>query len=206
MRKINNKFDRVPKMNRKLNTDNTDKFMDHGIDIENRVIHLFDDIGAETTGMVVKGIQLMLAKNKERDIDIYINSFGGCPYSAFGLYNFIRTLKTVTINTYNIGCAMSAGSIIFMSGDNRYMYEDTVFMFHSVASGVDGKLFEIVTEAEECKKIQQQMCAIYAKHTNKTEKQWASLLKHENKFYRSDIAVEYGIIHKVIVDNSDIKT
>ena len=44
------------KINRKLNTDNTDKFMDHGIDINNRVIHLFEDIDAETSGMVIKGI------------------------------------------------------------------------------------------------------------------------------------------------------
>lgn len=189
----------------KLNSDNADKFIDHGIDVENRVIHLFDDIDAETTGRVIKGIQLMMTKNKDKDINIYINSFGGCPYSAIGLYNFIRTLKTCHINTYNIGCAISGGSLVFMAGDKRYMYEDTVFMLHSVSSGAEGKVYlDLVDEAEECKRIHRSLCKIYAKNTNKSEKQWHNLLKYENKWYRAAEALEIGIVHKVIVDNEDI--
>lgn len=192
------------KINRKLNNDNTDKFMDHGIDVENRVIHLFEDIDAETAGMVVKGLQLMMVKSKDKDIDIYINSFGGCPYASIGLYNFIRTLKTCNVNTYNIGCAMSGGSIIFMAGDNRFMYENTVFMIHSVSSGAEGKVYlELIEEAEECKRIHKDLCEIYARHTNKSEKQWHRLIEHKNRYYRAEEAINMGIVHKIIVDNDD---
>lgn len=191
-------------INRKLNIDNTDKFMNHGIDINNRVIHLFEDISPETSGMVIKGIQLMLAENKTSDIDIYVNSFGGCAYSSIGLYNFIRTLKSVTVNTYNVGCAMSGGSIIFMAGDNRYMYEDTVFMLHSVSSSSSGKVhLDLIEEAEECKRIHKNLCQIYAKHTNKTEKQWHNLIMYKDRYYRAKEAVKIGIIDKVIIDNAD---
>lgn len=193
-------------INKKLSSDNTDNFIGHGIDIENRVIHLTDDIDAQTSGRVIKGLQLMMVKNKEKDIDIYINSFGGCPYSSIGLYNFIRTLKTCDVNTYNIGCAMSGGSIIFMAGDNRYMYEDTVFMIHSVSSGAEGKVYlDLVEEADECKRIHADLCKIYARHTNKSEKQWHRLIEHKNRYYRAEKAIEMGIVHKVIVDNDDKK-
>lgn len=193
-------------LNKKLNTDNTDKFLEHGIDIENRIIHLFQDIDAETCGIVVKGLQLMIIKNREKDIDIYVNSFGGCAYSAIGLYNFIRTLKTCNINTYNIGCAMSGGSIVFMAGDSRYMYENTVFMFHSVSSQAEGKVYlDLIEEAEECKRIHQDLCKIYSKHTNKSQKQWDNLIKYKNVYYRAENSIKLGIVHKVILDNDDIK-
>lgn len=192
-------------INKKLNTDNTDKFLEHGIDVENRVIHLFHDIDSETTGMVIKGLQLMMVKSKEKDINIYINSFGGCAYSAIGLYNFIRTLKNCNVNTYNVGCAMSGGSIVFMAGDNRYMLEDVTFMFHSVSSQAEGKVFlDLIEEVEECKKIHSDICKIYARHTNKTYKQWDSLLKYKNRYYRKDECLKFGIVHKIITDINDL--
>lgn len=192
-------------INRKTSTDNLDNFIDHGIDVENRIVHLFEDIDAQTTGMVIKGLQAMMKKDQTKDINIYINSFGGCPYSSFGLYNFIRSLKTCDVNTYNVGCAMSGGSIIFMAGDNRYMYQDTVFMLHSVSSHADGKVhLNLVDETEECKKVHKQLCNIYAKNTNKSSKQWDSLLKYKDRYYRAEEALKIGIVHKVIVDNSDI--
>jgi|GEM_PF-3502407 len=189
---------------KRLNTDNTDNFINSGVNVDDRIIHLFTDIDPESAGVVIKGIQLMMAKTLEKPIDIYINSTGGDPYSSIGLYDFIHSLSGVVINTYNIGCAMSGASIIFLAGDNRYMYENCVFMFHSVSSSAKGKVFlDLVDEAEECKRIHKQLCAIYAKHTNKTEKQWDHLIKTNDRFYRAVMAKEIGIVHKVIVDNSD---
>jgi len=199
---------KVPKksINKRLSTDNTDNFIDHGIDVENRVIHLLDDVSAKTAGMIIKGLQLMMIKNKEKDISIYINSFGGCPYASIGLYNFIRTLKTCNVNTYNIGCAMSGGSIIFMAGDNRFMYENTVFMIHSVCSGAEGKVYlELIEETEECKRIHADLCEIYARHTNKTSKQWHKLIEYKNRYYRATESLNIGIVHKIIVDNEGKK-
>lgn len=191
-------------LNRKFNKDNADKYLEYGIDIDNRIVNLTHDISQDTISICMSGILLMLAKDKEKDIHIYINSFGGCPYTSMGFYNFLRSLKTITIKTYNVGCVMSGASIIFMAGDERYMYEDTVFMFHSVSSGAEGKVhLDLVDEAEECKRIHTQLCNIYAKHTNKTKKQWDALIKYKDRYYRADESLKIGIVHKVIVDNDD---
>jgi ATP-dependent Clp protease protease subunit len=187
------------KTNKKNNSNNTEKFLEYGIDIDNRIIHLVYEIDAAATAVVLTGIQLMVARTRERPIDIYVNSMGGCPYSAMGLYSYIRTLHDVQVNTYNIGCAMSAASIIFLAGDNRYMYRYTAFMLHTVSSGAYGKIFpNLEDETEECKKIHKDICEIYAKHTNKTYKQWNQLIKYKDRYYRHAEALDIGIVHKVI--------
>lgn len=190
--------------NKRYNKDNADKYLEYGIDIDNRIINITHDIDQESIAICMSGIHLMLAKNKESDINIYINSFGGCAYTAMGFYDFLRSLKTCNINTYNVGCAMSGGSVIFMAGDNRYMYENTVFMMHSVSSGAEGKVhLDLVDEAEECKKIHSQLCEIYAKHTKRSKRQWDNLIKYKDRYYRAEEALKMGIVHKVITDNED---
>lgn len=190
--------------NKKFNKDNAEKYLEYGIDIDNRIVNITHEIDQESVAICMSGILLMIAKNKTEDIHIYINSFGGCVYTGMGFYNFLRTLQSVKIKTYNVGCAMSAGSLIFMAGDERFMYEDTVFMFHSVSSGAEGKVhLDLVDEAEECKRIHKQLCDIYAKHTNKSSKQWNNLIKYKDIYYRKEDALKIGIVDKIILDNDD---
>lgn len=189
---------RKEKIVKRLNIDNTTTFIDDGINVDNRIIHLFDDIDAASVGKVVKGIQLMLVKNAELPIEIYINSFGGDPYSSFGLYSFIRSLK-VTVKMFVTGAAMSGASIILMAADERYMYEESVLMLHSVSSGAEGKVYlDLVDEVEECKKIHKQLCDIYASRSHIKFTEWNKKIKHNDLYIRADEALEMGLIDKII--------
>lgn len=186
----------------KKDIDNRDIFIENDIDIEGRTIHLFEDINNVSASKVIKGIQIMRRDNLDKPIDIFINSFGGCPYSSFAVYDFIRASKDVTIRTYCCGCAMSGGSIIFMAGDERYMFENSVFMFHSVSSIAEGKVFtDIKVEYDECHKIHSQLCDVYAAGTNKTKAQWNKLIEHKDLYYRKDKALELGIIDGIVETN-----
>lgn len=189
--------DELKKQSKRLNSDNTTIFLEEGIDVDNRIIHLFDDIEQHTVSKVIKGIQLMLVKNKEMPINIYINSFGGDVYSGFGLFDFIRSLD-VEVHMYVVGTAMSAASIILMSGDYRYMYENSKIMLHSASGGIEGKGFEIINDAEEYKRIHQQMAEIYASRSNVDYKKWMRDLKYENLYYRAKEALELGLIDTII--------
>lgn len=189
--------DELKKQSKRLNSDNTTIFLEEGVDVDNRIIHLFDDIEQHTVSKVIKGIQLMLVKNKEMPINIYINSFGGDVYSGFGLFDFIRSLD-VEVHMYVVGTAMSAASIILMSGDYRYMYENSKIMLHSASGGIEGKGFEIINDAEEYKRIHQQMAEIYASRSNVDYKKWMRDLKYENLYYRAKEALELGLIDTII--------
>lgn len=189
--------DDLKKRSKRLNSDNTSLFLEEGIDVDNRIIHLFDDIEQHTVSRVIRGLQLMIIKNKELPIHVYINSFGGDVYSGFGLFDFIRSLE-VEVHTYVVGTAMSAATIILMSGDHRYMYENSKIMLHSASGGVEGKSFEIVNDAEEHKRIHQQMAEIYASRSSVGYKKWMNDLRYENLYYRAEEALKLGLIDSII--------
>lgn len=188
----------MKKINRKNSLDNYDKFLTFGIDIDDRIVHISDQIDSETTSNCIKGIQVMLKRNKD-PIHIYINSMGGDPYSAMGLYSFIRSLAGVPVYTYNTGSVMSAASLIFLAGDKRFMYKYTTFMLHSVASSAEGKVYlDLVDETEECKRIFHEMCEIYAKRTKRTKKQWYSMLKYNDRYIKESEALDINLVHEVL--------
>ena len=173
--------------------DNTTVFIDDSININDRIIHLFGSVDDEMASNVIKGIQLMVTKDSSKPISIYINSFGGCPYAAFGIYDYIRSIHIV-VKTYVTGCAMSGGSIIFMAGDERYMFPNAVLMLHSVSSIAEGKVFlDLIDETEECKRIHKQMCEVYAEGSNKTVKQWHKLIEYKDRYYRIEEALKIGL-------------
>lgn len=187
----------IIKKAKRLSSDNTTVFLDEGIDIDNRTIHLFDEIEQKTVSKVIKGMQLMLIKNAEAPITIFLNSFGGDIYSGFGLFDFIQSLKVeVTISV--IGAAMSAATIVLMAGDVRCMYENSKLMLHTCSGGVEGKSFEIINDAEEHKRIHRQMAELYASRTSTKVEKWMKDLKHENIYLRANEALEIGLIDKII--------
>jgi len=189
---------------KKSNTDSASIFLASGVDLEHRIIDLFDDIDSDTVGIAIKGIQLMMMKSKTDPITVFINSFGGCVYSAFGLYDILRSLPCL-VKTVNVGCCMSAGAMIFLAGDERYCYENAVFMFHSVSSYAEGKVkLDLKSETEECSHIHDQLCSILGENTTKTDKQWNKLIEHKDIYYRWKKAKELGIIHDVMAKKEDL--
>lgn len=183
---------------RKITHDNSSMFMEDGVNIKDRCIHLFDDIDSDSVGKLIKGIQLMLVANKD-PIDIYINSFGGDPYSAWGAANFISLQKEVLIRTHAMGAVMSAATIVFLSGDEKICYENTVFMFHTVSDGTYGKFTsEIKDTYEECRRIHKDMCEFYGRYTKVPSKEWFKMLKSNDVFIRPEKALEMGIVDKIL--------
>jgi ATP-dependent Clp protease protease subunit len=178
-------------------------FLETGIDIENRKIHLFGEIEEQAASTVIKGIQLMMAKDIDKTIDIYINTVGGCYYSSVATYDFIRACPT-PIRTYAMGQCMSGGTLIFLAGSEKYMYENSVLMFHSVAAMAEGKVFSsLIPETNECLRIFKDMNTIYARHSNRSIREWNKLLKHDDVYIRTDDAKEYQLITAVIPSLKD---
>lgn len=187
----------MQKKAKRLNVDNTTLFLDEGVDVDNRIVHLFDDIDQKSISKVIRGIQLMLIKNAELPIHFYINSYGGDVYSGFGLFDFIQSL-TVEVHIYVIGSAMSAASIILMAGDHRYMYENSTLMLHSASGGTEGKGYSVIDDAKEFERLHEQMSELYGSRTNVKTGDWKKKLKYHDVYIRSDEALELGLIDKII--------
>jgi ATP-dependent protease ClpP protease subunit len=70
-------------------------------------------------------------------VTLYINTPGGSAYSTLAIVDQINSLKDkgVHIITKATGSCMSAGTILWLMGDERKTSDNTLFMFHTVVLG-----------------------------------------------------------------------
>lgn len=169
-----------------------------GINLTARSIDLYGDIDESAVEKLVRGVSLLIEKDPAAPINIYICSDGGDVYCGFFLYDFIRSLENVEVITHACGKAFSAAAVIFMAGDVRKAYDNSVIMFHSVSTSVRGKSHEIITDSEETVTLVKQMCDILSDNTIMDSKKWYSKIKFEDFYIRKDKALELGICTKDI--------
>lgn len=174
--------------------DSTKFYIENGIDIENRRIVLDEDVDEYTVGWAIRAMMRMIDANKTRPIDIYINSYGGYCYDGLALYDFIRACSYTTIRTHALGKVMSIGLVIFLGGDERYSSPRSTFMAHSVSGGLDGKMYEMVTDTKETKRLNDEMMDILEDRTKKTKAWWKKEIQYEDQYYDKKKALKLGIV------------
>ena len=181
------------------NTDDLEYILDHGIDVHGRKINIFSTITDDLSCRVITALQLMIKQSIDKPIDIYINSEGGEVYAGFAMYDYIKSLQNTEVNTHILGTAMSMATIIFLAGDNRYVYSESTLMLHSVSSMASGKVFlELEDETEQCKRYYKRMCRIYEKYSTKPYSYWYNALKYKDKYLDAETAVRLKIADKIL--------
>jgi len=183
----------MKKITRKQDEEKVPIYLSHDVDFDRRLVWFNGDVDQWQVAETIKCIELMLKKSKD-PITIRVSSFGGDPYTALAFYDYIRALEDVPIKTECFGMAMSAGTIIFLAGDERYMTPNSTLMFHTVSTMSIGKSFEIKTESMECERLLDRFCTIYGEETNMSKAKWKRKIKYEDIFIDYLQAIDLGII------------
>jgi len=175
-----------------------DNYFDNNIDVRNRRLFLHGDIDEDNIGKLVKGLYILESNNAEKPIEIVISSCGGDEYEMFAAYDVIKNCSC-HVTTIAVGKIMSAAPLIFAAGDERIAYENTIFMIHESAYGIEAKHTDIKTEARHFEEIENKWCELMAEHTKLTTKQWKQ--KYNAKpdvYFNVEQAIKYGLVDKVI--------
>jgi ATP-dependent Clp protease protease subunit len=113
----------------------------------------------------------MQAADAEKPITVYINSFGGCWFNGFAVYDIIKACPA-TVTAYVVGSAMSMGSLILQAADHRVIYPNATVMVHDGSWNVEDTVQSFHNWAEFSKKAQQQMYGIYAGRSGRPPSFW----------------------------------
>lgn len=172
--------------------------------LKERTILLNGDIKENVIERVVLQIQRMSRQAPKTPITIIINSYGGSLYDSQAVVDAILTTKT-PVTTIALGKAMSAGFNIFLAGDLRVVYENTILLCHSGSqSGGDTKLADAIDDADFMKRVMARMAKYYASRTKVTEEEWLKVLTSGKDFYYfADEAVNAGIAHEIYPTQTD---
>lgn len=138
-------------------------------------------------------------------LNLYINSKGGVVPVAIGVYNYIRSIKGLKVNTYNMGHCDSAATLLFMLGKKRYVSKAASFYMHSLqvklqqAQTISMLKNELVNLTEDTKNF----INLLSSSSNIPKKQWQVLMSDKGTLIRAKKALSIGLATNILEDNNE---
>jgi ATP-dependent Clp protease protease subunit len=159
----------------RLAKESIDRFYDYRLHIESRTIYIGDgdegEVDAEVARKAIKAFHLLVSADKEKPINVYINSFGGCMFNGMAIYDVMKNCPC-HVTAFVLGAAMSMGSVILQAADVRVAYPNATIMVHDGSWNIDDTFQSFHNWAEFTKKSQQQMYRIYAERSGRPAGFW----------------------------------
>ncbi len=130
-------------------------------------ILLHDEIGY--WGDNSKEFTELLSKNKDRVINVDINSPGGSVFDGFAMFNALKAHKA-PVNIKISGVAASIASVIAMAGDSKpEMPANTMMMIHKPMINAGGNADELKDRISILDKMQGNIVSAYKRHSSKND-------------------------------------
>ena len=128
---------------------------------------------------------------------IHINSFGGCVFSAFDAIDCIQTSK---VPVYSIvqGATASAGTLISVCCEKRFMTKNAHMLIHQLSAGCWGKMSEIEDEFENLKGLMTKIKNIYIENTKIPKKELSKILEHDI-WFDFDTSLKFNLVDEIWV-------
>jgi len=170
--------------------------------LKNRIIFIGTPINDVVANLVIAQLLFLEQEDPDKDIDIYLNSWGGSTSDGLAIYDCMQLVKP-EISTICMGMAGSGAAILLAGGNKgkRFALPFAEIMLHQPKGGARGQATDIDIQAKEILYTRQVMNEILAKHTGQTVEK--ILADTDRDFYLNvQEAVEYGIIDKIITKES----
>lgn len=170
--------------------------------LKNRIIFIGTPINDVVANLVIAQLLFLEQEDPDKDIDIYLNSWGGSTSDGLAIYDCMQLVKP-EISTICMGMAGSGAAILLAGGNKgkRFALPYAEIMLHQPKGGARGQATDIDIQAKEILYTRQVMNEILAKHTGQTVEK--ILADTDRDFYMNvQEAVEYGIIDKIITKDS----
>lgn len=133
-----------------------------------------------------------------KPIKIFINSDGGSVDTVFHVIDMIQLSKT-PVYTIGMGRCYSAGGLLLMAGNKRYIFSHTSCLIHDGSSGAIGSIGKMLDNLEFTKRLEEKMKQYILTNTNITEEMY-DLNYRRDWFLFSDEMIELGIADEIVTD------
>ena len=165
-------------------------------------IDIYGDIGGWYYENTIESLSEQIKEMSDiNEINVYINSYGGELSEGLAIYNALKQHKA-TVNTYCMGFACSSASLIFMSGDNRYMSSSSMLMIHNAISSCYGNSEDMRAMAETLDKMNSAIRNLYLDNINISIDDLKTLLDNET-FLTCDECINYGFATDTFNDENE---
>jgi ATP-dependent Clp protease protease subunit len=169
--------------------------------LKDRIIFIGSAIDDVVANVVIAEMLFLQMEDRERDINIYINSPGGSVTAGLAIYDTMQFVKP-DVCTYCVGQATSMAAVLLAAGKKgkRHGLPNARVMIHQPWGGVQGQAADINIQAKEILKMRDRINELLVKHTGKP---LDKIQKDTDRdyFMSSQEALEYGVIDEVIAES-----
>ena len=166
--------------------------------LKDRIIFLGEEVNDVTASLVVAQLLFLAAEDPDKDINLYINSPGGCVTAGMAIYDTMQYIKP-DVSTICIGMAASMGAFLLAGGakGKRYALPNAEVMIHQPSGGARGQATDIRIHAENILRTKAKLNQILAENTGKPVEEVERDTERDN-FMSAEEAKAYGLIDAVI--------
>ena len=166
--------------------------------LKDRIIFVTGPIEDNMASSICAQLLFLEAEDKNKDINMYINSPGGMVTAGLAMYDTMQYVKP-DVKTVCIGLAASAGSLLLMAGaeGKRISLPNSKIMIHQISAGFRGQATDIEIHAKEILETKKRLNEIYAKHTGKPYEEIVDAMERDN-FMTPEQAAEFGLIDSIV--------
>lgn len=168
--------------------------------------HLYfnDDITHETAFALNKELRTLDQKLRlvaiaqgiqPQPIYLHVTTDGGDIHAAFAIVDCIQSLS-VPVHTVAEGFVASAGTLITLAGEKRYITPNSYMLIHELRSGVWGKMSVIEEEYNNLKKVMTHIIDFYHSRTRITKKELGKLLV-KDVIWNATETIEHGLVQEI---------
>ena len=173
--------------------------------LRERIIFLGEEIDDDLANSIVAQLLLLDSENSEKDIMLYINSPGGVITAGMAIYDTIKSIRS-DVSTICIGEAASMGAFLLSAGTKgkRMALPSARIMIHQPLGGAQGQATDIELEAKEILRMKSMLNGLLAEHTGQPLEKIQEDTERDH-YLSAQQAMEYGLIDKVILPNTEEK-
>lgn len=171
--------------------------------LQSRTILLTGGIDDKQARRVTERLLALSAMNED-PILLVVSSPGGHVESGDMIHDMIKFIKA-PVNILGTGWVASAGALIYAAAERnrRYCLPNTRFLLHEPRGGIGGMASDVEIQAREIIRMRERLNRIFASATGQT---YEKIVADTDRDYwlSAAEAVEYGLVGKIITNQSDI--
>ena len=173
--------------------------------LKDRILFIGTPIDDYVANLVIAQLLFLQMEDKDKDINVYINSPGGSVTAGLAIYDTMQFIKC-DVATYCVGQAASMGAVLLSAGakGKRFVLPNSRVMIHQPWGGVQGAAADISIQATEILKLRDRLNEILARHTGQSLEK---IQKDTDRdyFMSAQESKDYGLIDEVILPEAKKK-
>jgi ATP-dependent Clp protease protease subunit len=173
-------------------------FLECGVDLTGRVLHLADEVSDHTIKIIRRGLYLMEQASVEKPITLWVNSPGGDHHTCLGLYDALER-SPCHITAIVEGKAWSAASYLIQAADVRLITPSSTILVHDGEDSFEGAPKSFERWAKQSRIERWKTYDIYAARSGRSAKFWEKQCVNDSIFSAEE-SVTVGLVDRILTD------